>query len=50
MLESSEVKGGGSTIVVGSTNAFVVGSLEEGEGGSTPKDDTTIGHLELALI
>ena len=51
MLESSEVEGGGSAVAVGSTYASAVGSPEEGEGrGATPENDSTLEHLELALI
>ena len=52
MLESSEVKGGGSATAVGSTYASAVGSPEEGGGGggATLEDNSTLCHLELALI
>ena len=54
MLESSEVEGGRSAAAVESTYAFAVESPEEGGGGggggATPKDDSTLGRLELALI
>ena len=50
MPESSKVEGGGEAAAVGSTYASVEGSLvEEGEGGAT-LEDSTLGHLELALI
>ena len=48
MLESSEVEGGGSTAAVGSTNAFEVGSLEEG--GGALEEDSALGRWRLALI
>ena len=53
MLESFEVEGGRSAAAVESTYAFAVESPEEGGGGgggATPKDDSTLGRLELALI
>ena len=51
MLESPEVKGGGSTAAGGSTYFSAVGSLEEGGGRcATPEEDSTRGCLELALI
>ena len=51
MLESFEVEGGGTATVVGSINALSIVSLvEERGGGATPEDDSTIEHLELALI
>ena len=50
MLESSEVEGGGSAAAVGSTYASAVKSLEEEGGeGATLEEDSTLGHLELAL-
>ena len=51
MLESFEVKGGGSAAAVGSIHAFAVGSPKEGGGGgATLEEDSTLGRLELALI
>ena len=44
MLESSEVEGGGSIAAVGSTNAFEVGSLEEGGGGGALEEDSALGR------
>ena len=52
MLESSKVEGRGVAMAVGSTNSSVVGLPKEGGGGggATPKEDSTLGHLELARI
>ena len=51
MLETSEAEGGESAATVGLTNASATRSPEEGGGGGvTPEDDSTLGHLKLALI
>ena len=51
MQESFEAEGGGTATVVGSINASsIVSPVEERGGGATPEDDSTIEHLELALI
>ena len=51
MQESFEVEGGGTATIVGSINALsIVSPVEERGGGATPEDDSTIEHLELALI
>ena len=51
MLESSKVEGGGTAVTVRSTcHSAEVSLVEEGGGGATPKDDSTLGHLKLALI
>ena len=51
IIESSDVKGGGVAAAVGSMYASAVGSLEEEGGeGATPKENSTLGHLKLALI
>ena len=51
MLESFAVKGGGAVVAVGSTNSSAVESPEEWGGeGETLEEDSTLGHLELALI
>ena len=51
MFESSEVEDGGAAVAVGSTYTSAEGSpVEEGGGGMTPEDDSTLGHLELALL
>ena len=52
MLESSKVEGGGAIVVVKSAYAYAIESPEEeGEGGgATPKDNSTLGRLELARI
>ena len=51
MLETSEANGGGLAGAIGSMNALVARSLEEGGGGGgAPEEETTLGHLELACI
>ena len=55
MLETSEAKGGGAVVAVGSTNASVAESPIEGGrgggGGATPEEEeSTLGRLELARI
>ena len=51
MLESFKVEAGGLATTVGSTYVSIVGSPEEGGGESaTPKEDSTLGCLELAHI
>ena len=45
-----EEVGGGSTAAMGSTYSLAVGSPEEGGEGVAPEEDSTLGHLELALI
>ena len=56
MLESSEVEGKGATAAVRSTNSSIMGSPKEGGGGggggggAKPKEDSTLGRLELASI
>ena len=49
--ESFEVEGGGvAAVAAGSTDSLaVVSPVEEGRGGAT-SEDSTLGHLELALI
>ena len=51
MSKSSEVEGGGiAAVAAGSIDASAeVSFVEEGGGGATP-EDSTLGHLELALI
>ena len=51
MLELFEVEGGGIVAAVGSMDASAeLSPIEEGGGGATAEDDSTLGHLELALI
>ena len=51
MFESSKVEGGGAATAVRSTYALAEGShVEERGGGATPKNDSTLERLELALI
>ena len=47
--ESLDVDDGGSTTVVGSTNALTEGSLKGGAWDASPMDDLTRGRLELAF-
>ena len=41
---------GGSIAAMGLTYSLAVGSPEEGGEGGAPEEDSTLGHLELALI
>ena len=46
-----EVGGGGSITAMGLTYYLAIGSPEEGgEGGGALEEDSTLGHLVLALI
>ena len=47
--EEDDVDGGGSMAVIGSTKASAVGSPEEGALDTSPVEDSTQGHLELAF-
>ena len=47
--ESLAVKGGRSTVVMGSTKSSVVGSPEGATQDASPVEDSTQGRLELAF-
>lgn len=50
MSESFKVEGGGTVTAARSTDySAVVSPVKEGGGGVIP-EDSTLGHLELALI